>query len=341
MTYERSGYAHQLVFCYNSFRPTYDLLSVEYMKASKARRISVVSLFSGCGGMDLGFRGGFSFLGKRYARNRFDVIWANEINADACKTYRRNLGEVLNADINDVMDELPPSADVVVGGFPCQDISINGKMQGLKGKRSSLYRSMVEVVRRVKPKVFVAENVGALLMKRHDAARRKILSDFGSLGYRINCQLYHAEDFGVPQTRERVFIVGTRMDQPEFRPPAAVSHDHPITAKEALSDLEDRPQDVVTSHVWSKAKPSGEQGSRQLRADRPGYTMRAECHGNIQFHYSRPRRISMREAARIQSFPDDFLFPVGIRSTERQIGNAVPPVLAWHVARSVQSLIEA
>ena len=310
------------------------------MKASKARRISVVSLFSGCGGRDLGFRGGFVFLGKKYARNRFDVIWANEINSDACKTYRRNLGEVVNADINDVLDELPRSADVVVGGFPCQDISINGKMQGLEGKRSSLYRSMVEVVRRVKPKVFVAENVGALLMKRHDAARQKILSDFGSLGYRINCQLYHAEDYGVPQTRERVFIVGTRMDLPEFRPPSAVSHDCPITAKEALSDLEDKPQDIGLSHVWSKAKPSGEQGSRHLRADRPGYTMRAECHGNIQFHYSQPRRISMREAARIQSFPDDFLFPVGIRATERQIGNAVPPVLAWHVARSVQSLIE-
>lgn len=316
------------------------LLSVEHMKASKVKRITVVSLFSGCGGMDLGFRGGFSFLGKRYARNRFDVIWANEINADACKTYRRNLGDVINADINDVMDELPQTADVVVGGFPCQDISINGKMQGLAGKRSSLYRSMVEVVRRVKPKVFVAENVGALLMKRHDAARKKILSDFGSLGYRIDCRLYHAEDYGVPQTRERVFIVGTRTGLPGFNPPDTVSHDCPITAKEALEDLEDKPQNTEMSHVWSLAKPSGEQGSRHLRADRPGYTMRAECHGNIQFHYSQPRRISMREAARIQSFPDDFLFPVGIRATERQIGNAVPPVLAWHVARSVQSLLE-
>ena len=94
------------------------------------------------------------------------------------------------------------------------------------------------------------------------------------------------------------------------------------------------------SHIWSKANVSGEQGNRRMVADRPGYTIRAECHGNIQFHYSLPRRISMREAARIQSFPDNFLFPCGLRDTERQIGNAVPPVLGWHVANAVKSVIQ-
>ena len=301
-------------------------------------KIKVVSLFAGCGGLDLGFLGGFSFLGHKYVRNDFDVIWANEINADACKTYQRNIGEIVNADVNDVVAQVPSGADVVIGGFPCQDISINGKMQGLKGKRSSLYRVMVEIVDQVKPKVFVAENVGSLMMKRHDEARSRILSDFRALGYNVSCQLYHAEDYGVPQTRERVFIVGTRIGMPTFNPPKAVSADCPVTAEKAIGDLADRPQDPAFSHVWSKAKPSGEQGNRRLVANRPGYTMRAECHGNIQFHYSRPRRISMREAARIQSFPDEFVFPVGIRSTERQIGNAVPPVLAWHVARAVQKL---
>lgn len=296
---------------------------------------TVVSLFAGCGGMDLGFRGGFDFLGKHYERNPFDIIWANEINPEACKTYRLNLGEhIVEGDIYDCMGELPSYADVVIGGFPCQDISINGKMLGLAGKRSSLYTAIVETVSRLRPKVFVAENVGSLLMKKHEAALQKILADFKALGYNVSYHLYHAEKYGVPQTRERVIFVGTRSDMPEFVTPAPCTP-VPITAKEALADLESHPEDRNFSHVWSEAKVSGEQGNRHLVADRPGYTMRAECHGNIQFHYALPRRISMREAARIQSFPDSFRFASGIRATERQIGNAVPPVLAWHVARAI------
>lgn len=304
------------------------------------RTISVVSLFAGCGGMDLGFRGGFDFLGSHYGRNSFDIIWANEINPDACKTYRLNLGEhIVEGDIKDCMGELPSYADVVIGGFPCQDISINGKMLGLSGKRSSLYTAIVETVSRLRPKVFVAENVGSLLMKKHEAALQKILSDFKALDYKVSYHLYHAEKYGVPQTRERVIFVGTRNDMPPFAPPEPCAH-APITAKEALADLESHPQDRSFSHVWSEAKVSGEQGNRHLIADRPGYTIRAECHGNIQFHYALPRRISMREAARIQSFPDCFRFATGIRATERQIGNAVPPVLAWHLARAVETVIK-
>jgi DNA (cytosine-5)-methyltransferase 1 len=112
-----------------------------------------------------------------------------------------------------------------------------------------------------------------------------------------------------------------------------------ITAKEAIGDLETFPFNEQFSHIWSYANKSTEQGNRRLVADRPGYTIRAECHGNIQFHYSLPRRISMREAARIQSFPDTFLFQSKLRETERQIGNAVPPVLAWHIANAAQNAI--
>lgn len=302
-------------------------------------RFSVVSLFAGCGGMDLGFRGGFDFLGTHYARHAFDVIWANEINPHACATYRLNLGDhIVEGDINACMDKLPVYADVVIGGFPCQDISINGKMLGLAGKRSSLYTVIVETVSRLRPKVFVAENVGSLLMKKHEETLQRILSDFKSLGYNVTHRLYCAEKYGVPQTRERVIFVGTRNDMPAFVPPEPCVA-RPVTAREALADLESRPQDQAFSHIWSEAKVSGEQGNRHLVASRPGYTIRAECHGNIQFHYSLPRRISMREAARIQSFPDSFRFVPGIRATERQVGNAVPPVLAWHVACSVEAVL--
>jgi DNA (cytosine-5)-methyltransferase 1 len=101
---------------------------------TKRDRYSVVSLFSGCGGMDLGFQGGFNFLGKRYARTCFDIVWANELNKAACHTYRSNISNnILEGDIWNMISELPQSADLVIGGFPCQDISVNGK--GAGGKR--------------------------------------------------------------------------------------------------------------------------------------------------------------------------------------------------------------
>lgn len=305
------------------------------------KKINVVSLFSGCGGMDLGFIGGFDFLGKNYPQLPFNIIWANEINEKACDTYRHNIGEhVVCGDIWEVMDEMPPFADVIIGGFPCQDISINGKGQGINGSRSGLYRAMVEAVKKLKPKLFVAENVKGLLMKNNKDSLEKVLSDFSSLGYSVSYRLYHAADYGVPQTRERVFIVGT-LPGISFQPPLPIlsSADH-VTAEQAISDLETLPEDDVNNHIWSKANKSPEQGNRRLIADRAGYTIRAECHGNIQFHYNQERRISMREAARIQSFPDRFIFQARLRETERQIGNAVPPVLAWHLAKAVQAALE-
>jgi DNA (cytosine-5)-methyltransferase 1 len=288
--------------------------------------------------MDLGFRGGFTFLGKEYARLPFDIFWANDINPAACRTYRRNLGaHILVGEVWGLLDALPAGADVVIGGFPCQDISVNnGKGAGINGKRSGLYRAMVEAIRRVQPKVFVAENVKGLLMRHNAASLRQVLDDFRGLGYEVNFQLYQVANYGVPQTRERVIIAGTAPDVNSFEPPRPIVHRPEwVSSKLALGDLEDMPEDERINHVWSRANISPDQGNRRLRADRPGYTIRAECHGNMQYHYSLPRRLSMREAARLQSFPDDFIFESKLRETERQVGNAVPPVFAWHLAGSV------
>jgi len=299
----------------------------------------VVSLFSGCGGLDLGFIGGFEFLGAYYRKTGFDIVWANEINSAACRTYRKNIGgHIVEGDIWQTFPNMPENADVVIGGFPCQDISVNGKGAGIEGKRSGLYRAMVEAVSRIRPKVFVAENVKGLLMKHNEKSLTQVLSDFKALGYEVSYRLYHAADYGVPQTRERVFIIGTRPDMPPFEHPEPLCSRH-ISAKEAIGDLEGLAMDETFNHIWSLANKSGEQGNRKLIAERPGYTIRAECHGNIQFHYSLPRRISMREAARFQSFPDDFIFEAKLRETERQVGNAVPPVLAWHIAQAVGAVL--
>lgn len=300
-----------------------------------AKKYTVVSMFSGCGGMDLGFRGGFDVFGRRYRSMPFEVIWANDLNSEACKTYRRNLGqEILTGDVWGLLEHMPEKADVLIGGFPCQDISVNGKRAGVNGSRSGLYKAMVEAIRRIRPKVFVAENVKALL--RHEEWLRQVVGDFKGLGYKLHYQLYQAADFGVPQTRERVLFVGTADGVETYLPPTPErSAATWMTAKEAIGDLEDVPLNPQINHIWSHANTSPEQGNRRLVQDRPGYTIRAECHGNIQYHYRLLRRISMREAARIQSFPDKFVFVSGLRETERQVGNAVPPVLAWHVANSV------
>lgn len=307
-----------------------------------AHKIRTISLFSGCGGMDLGFTGGFTFLGKKYAAHPFEIVWANDFNFEACKTYSKNVGpHIRHGDIWSVIDEMPPSADLVIGGFPCQDISVNGKGAGVDGKRSGLYRAMVEVIKRTRPKVFVAENVKGLLMKHNSSSLERVISDFRSLGYEVTYKLYNAADFGVPQTRERVIIVGTLPGVRTYTPPKATHSELDyITAEQAIGDLLEHQEDHNINHIWSRANKSADQGGRRMIANRPGYTIRAECHGNIQFHYAHDRRISMREAARFQSFPDTFLFHSKLRETERQVGNAVPPVLAWHVAKAVRKCFD-
>lgn len=303
----------------------------------KQRHFTVVSLFSGCGGMDLGFKGGFEFLGQMYEKSPYKILWANDLNEAACKTYKRNIGKrIVQGDIWQLIDAVPDNADIVIGGFPCQDISVNGKGAGVNGARSGLYRAMVEVVGRVKPKLFIAENVKGLLMKHNRESLQQVLSDFKALGYHVTYKLYNVADYGVPQTRERVIIVGTREDMPKFvHPKPILSKNQHISARQAIGDIANLPKDEKFNHIWSLANESADQGSRRLIAERPGYTIRAECHGNIQFHYELPRRISMREAARFQSFPDNFIFQAKLRETERQVGNAVPPVFAWHIGRAV------
>lgn len=304
-------------------------------------KYSVVSMFSGCGGMDLGFRGGFEVFGRTYDPLPFQIVWANDLNSAACRTYRQNLGgEIHCADVWDVIVKMPTRADVVIGGFPCQDISINGKRVGIAGERSGLYRAMVQAIIRCEPKIFVAENVKGLLQKYNKESLAKVLADFAELGYNLSYNLYLAADYGIPQMRQRVFIVGTSQRIKAFHAPWPVRQRGDwMTSKEAINDLEVLEESEAINHIWSRAARSPEQGNRQIKADQPADTIRAECHGNIQYHYSLPRRLSMREAARIQSFPDDFIFAAKLRETERQIGNAVPPVMAWHIAKAVMDCL--
>ncbi|MDB9900885.1 DNA (cytosine-5-)-methyltransferase [Gammaproteobacteria bacterium] len=293
-------------------------------------------MFSGCGGMDLGFMGGFKFLNKRYKKLNTEIIWSNEISSEACRTYRNNISkEIIEGDVWENLSSLPKKADVLIGGFPCQDISVNNKnATGVDGARSGLYKAMIEVAKVSKPKIIIAENVKGLLNKNNASSLKRVVSDFSTLGFNVDYKLYNSADYGVPQTRERVFIVGTRRRGFEH-PKEILDASSWVTAKAAIDDLVNLNEDEGWSHIWSKAKNNASQGNRILKSDRPGYTIRAECHGNTHYHYNASRRMSLRESARIQSFPDNFKFASKMRETERQIGNAVPPVLAWHIANSV------
>lgn len=322
---------------------------------AKTQKYKVLSLFSGCGGLDLGLEGDFNYLGKKYAENPFHVVWANDINAKACKTQALNFPatEVVCDDITKVLENKLklPEADIVVGGFPCQDFSLAGKRQGLKVKRGQLYLSMVEVVKQVKPKIFMAENVKGLLSWEGGLGIATMVSDFEELGYNVEYKLHNTANFGVPQTRERVIIMGVRKDVAnDVVWPAETHSVRPdetgllpwVTIKDAIGDLEDSTRhDSLPNSGYSKAKLfPGTQGNTITKPDRPGPTMRAEHHGNIEFHYGLQRRLSAREAARIQSFPDDFVFISSTTDAYRQVGNAVAPVFGWHLAQALKEILK-
>src|SRR6266851_211006 len=144
---------------------------------------TLVSMFSGCGGMDLGFLAGYKFLGRPYRRLPFRIVWANAHTPAACRTYRRNVGpDIICDDVWKAIDTLPGQTDVLIGGFPCQDISVNGKRVGVNGKRTGLYKAMLEAIKRTRPKVFVAENVKGLLMKHHQRAIHQVVEDCFAVG---------------------------------------------------------------------------------------------------------------------------------------------------------------
>ncbi len=316
------------------------------------KKYSVASLFAGCGGLDLGFAGNFTSLGKKYEPRDFEIIWANDFDESACVSYQKYFNHpIVCGDIRQILESknvssldkpLPKNVDIVLGGFPCQDFSHAGKRKGFNSKRGLLYQSMIEVIRRTKPVLFVAENVRGLLTMNNGEAIKTIVKDFEALGYHVVYELLTAADFGVPQMRQRVIIVGTlKTKLPPFEhPKPLLGKENWVTLKQAIEDLENIGEGRVSNHFWSKAIKNKGQGNNTVSADKPGPTMRTEHHGNIEYHWNGKRRLSAREAARIQSFPDDFVFYPSTSSAYKQIGNAVPPVLAWHVATAIEKFLD-
>jgi DNA (cytosine-5)-methyltransferase 1 len=307
----------------------------------------VVSLFSGAGGLDLGLQ----WAGH-------EIVWANDIFEDAAATYARNIGPHIDTrDICKIRSTEIPDCDVVVGGFPCQGFSVANWGRTAQDPRNKLYRQMVRIVRAKRPRYFVAENVKGLASMDGGLVLQRIIQDFESLGYKVQCQVMNAADYGVPQTRMRIVIVGARSDCPnfiQFPPPA--THGDPKkpsssglkpwrSVGKALAHLpEPEKGPDIPNHQASKYKLTfnGHLGHRFVDPNRPASTVTArgdERGGVVVLHHpNNRRRMTARELAAVQSFPDDFVFVGTKTSAYRQIANAVPPLLGLAIGELLAAL---
>lgn len=359
--------------------------------------ISVVSLFSGGGGLDLGF-----------VSEGYSVIWAIDNNMNATETYKANIGNhIICADINQIDISQIPHADVVIGGPPCQSFSLAGK-RNVEDERGQLVWKYIHIIEQVKPKAFVFENVTGLLSAKN-AHGEKIIDllkvAFKNIGYTVEQQVLNAADYGIPQRRKRVIIVGLKDKKFVFPRPThsedGIALKRYISVEEALGDLptaienengqieyQVQPQNdyqryvrrgtVVTEHyipqmseldkyIVSHVKPGGNymdipadvNSSRIRRLQRDGG--HTTCYGRLDptkpsytintyfnrpnvgcnIHYKENRLITVREALRLQSFPDDYVLVSGSKQGRNLIvGNAVPPMLAGILARELKQYVE-
>ncbi len=396
---------------------------------AKRKKPTVVGLFSGCGGLDLGFK-----------QAGFDILWANDFDTDSVTTYRENIGDhVVLGDITQIPSkDIPSNFDVLLGGFPCQGFSVANIKRSTKDERNYLYLEMLRVLKDKKPKFFVAENVKGILSLGKGSVMEMIVRDFKKIGYDVDYRLLTASDYGIPQHRQRVFIVGNRIGKKNPFP--KITHglkndlfnpklEQYVSTKDAIGHLvkvrtRDKPfrheNVTIYNHVartnvsdkfwgrkydvsqfdicdylkkwregsgWSTKKidehfgyahtaghwfrkdnNSGsipnpddwrelkkllkfdntydkqvtvleektivfEQSLRISNWEEPSDTITAT---GPEIHPNKKRRISVRECAILQTFPNDFVFHGAIGSMYKQIGNAVPVELAFQIGKLIK-----
>lgn len=295
--------------------------------------MKIISLFCGAGGMDLGF-----------IKVGHSIVWANDNDPDSCQSYEKFLGhKPICKDIEKISSRDIPNGDVVIGGFPCQGFSVANPYRHVEDKRNKLYLELLRVIKDKRPKYFVAENVTGLLSIGKGEVIKMIMKDFKEAGYKAQYKVLNAADFGVPQKRLRVIILGTREDVPyRIYHPKPTHENAWSTVKDAISDLPEPsasckiPNHHGTSH---KVKINGFIGNRKTNWDKPAPTIVGRGGGTggpvIIPHPNLNRRMTVRECARLQSFPDNFIFYGSISSQYRQIGNAVPWPLSYQIAKMI------
>lgn len=294
----------------------------------------------------MGFEGGFEYKSKWYKQHPYKTIAAYEKDDKCVATIKQNLRiPIHHMELSeDTVPSLPP-AEVLIGGFPCQEFSSCGPKRGLNSERGQLYKVLAKYMARNRPLVVCAENVPNLARMQSGAVLRTITQDFAAQGYKVQVWDLYAPDYGVPQNRRRLFFVCTRNDLPgQPNPPSPRFTSNPLTTQWAISDLEGVVDESVPNQSQyfkaSKAKKGNGQGDEKCKAQEPSYTIRANAKSRVQFHYSLDRRLTIRECARLQTFPDSYVFPHSPTSSLMQIGNAVPPVLAHTVASCITEYLE-
>ena len=356
-------------------------------------KVKVLSLFTGIGGMDMGFDGEViihkgsiinkEFIDKDYStkdfvvlkKNNYESVFQNDILKGAKEVFGFNNDNTKynTTSIYNLISEnfAFPQADIVVGGFPCNDFSHCGKREGFKSNkghdlkekvdtekensRGTLYKSFVEVVKRVKPKIFIAENVYGLLTMKNEPIKQ-IMEDFSEVGYDVDYQVIYCPDFGIPQTRKRVIIMGISKDRN-----IDIGKEWNIITKNKTTCnigkyFEHLKEPDMTTDIsqmaYSKAKKLEKgQGQTEVNMSKFAPTMRAEHHGNIEFRRHKnskvnetekdmiERRLTVREAGLIQTFPPDYVFSkIKNMTAYKYIGNAVPPLLGYLIADKVYEL---
>lgn len=323
--------------------------------------MNIISLFSGAGGLDLGFQ-----------KAGFNILWANEYDKTIWETYEKNHQTPLDKrDIRNIPSSDIPDCDGIIGGPPCQSWSEAGAGRGIDDSRGKLFYEFIRILKDKSPKFFVAENVSGMLADLHKEAVKNILSHFEEAGYNVTVNLVNAANYDVPQDRKRVFYIGFRKDlNINYKFPEPLNYK--ITLREAIWDLKDtaiKAQDknktngeecIIPNHEYMNGGFSTIYMSRnRVRSwDEQSFTIQAGGR-HAPIHPQAPkmlfveknkrifvpgkensyRRLSVRECARIQTFPDDFIFYyTDIADGYKMVGNAVPVMLAYHVAKSIKSV---
>ena len=311
--------------------------------------LKVASLFCGCGGTDVGLLGGFDFLGDNYAKNPMEIVYANDIEESACRIFEENFGVIPDRrDIRTVPASEIPEIDVLTGGFPCQSFSIvaqNPKRLGYKDERGMLFFEMCRILREKQPKCFIAENVKGLLSANKGEAFPLIISEFEKSGYQVTHKLINAAAFGVPQKRERVIIVGIRNDlgfKYEFPDDVLAEDEYAVLgsvvenrvdekyffSEKAVQGMRAAKRDMNKGRAQDLNKPCNTVGSHLAKVS-------LNSTDPVLLDGGRYRRFTPREVARIQSFPESFKL-TGVEGAQyRALGNAIPPVMFWHIAKSI------
>ena len=335
------------------------------MKGDK--HMNVISLFSGCGGLDLGFeKAGFTIpVANEFDKTIWETFKINHPNTNLIEGDIRNISE----------DDFPKQVDGIIGGPPCQSWSEAGSLRGINDARGQLFYDYIRILKKVKPRFFLAENVSGMLANRHDEAVKNILLMFEESGYDVTLTLVNAKDYGVAEERKRVFYIGFRKDlSVKFTFPTGSTEDDDkkLTLRDIIWDLQDtavpaasknkhNPDAVNNNEYFVGAySPIFMSRNRVKSWDEQAFTVQASGR-QCQLHPSAPkmvkvgkndcrfvegkedcyRRMTVREIARIQGFPDDFRFVYeNINDAYKMIGNAVPVNLAYEIASAIRAVLE-